>query len=538
MEFPYSQVLREHLDDEEEEKSDNEDCFFNAHGSAGKGDIPTLMNAITQDPSVLEYQDTQGMTPLTHAVAGEQLETMKLLVKMGASINTQDVQGRTPLSVAAYQGWYAGVVFLLRNGAKQYIADKTGRLPLHAATYASDTRTPLHWAAATGQCACVEILLKLKVDPSPTDCVGGTPLDYAEQSGHRDVIKLLLTHGAKYGTMKPNIKENHQNNADSSSTTAKKGRFGFLSNLFTSKKEKVKTTDSEQLHINTESIDAVGKQVATWSPVEQRALKVLSPIPQAMSRTKNTNKQVDLVGDDLSRNLSLSEQKFKSTTFQKYSPLPSPVAMRRGHSDPTADNSGINLHLPGTSLLRPISKRSAELAAHVETSSQQILAAQRKDKGILNSIQTLTPNHTHATGSLSQGATPHNSPKLAPLRIVRPKISSSSYPPTEKYKPMMYNTSTSEDRSDDEEDRIRSDRPRSKSLQPASDGLVSKSSKKKDSSRELIDPLHIHEKSHRKKKKKNRDRRAVSLEEDKKGLYECGLDEGAAQEKSRMLLTN
>ena len=43
------------------------------------------------------------MTPLGHAVQASRLDSMKLLVKMGAAINTQDKLGRTPLAMAAYQ---------------------------------------------------------------------------------------------------------------------------------------------------------------------------------------------------------------------------------------------------------------------------------------------------------------------------------------------------------------------------------------------------------------------------------------------------
>lgn len=37
-----------------------------------------------------------------HAVSGRQVDTVKLLLKMGANINTQDACGRTSLSVATY----------------------------------------------------------------------------------------------------------------------------------------------------------------------------------------------------------------------------------------------------------------------------------------------------------------------------------------------------------------------------------------------------------------------------------------------------
>lgn len=37
-----------------------------------------------------------------HAVSGRQVDTVKLLLKMGANINTQDACGRTSLSLATY----------------------------------------------------------------------------------------------------------------------------------------------------------------------------------------------------------------------------------------------------------------------------------------------------------------------------------------------------------------------------------------------------------------------------------------------------
>ena len=44
-----------------------------------------------------------GQTPLSCAVLSEKLTCLKLLLKMGADINTQGDQGRTRLSRAAYQ---------------------------------------------------------------------------------------------------------------------------------------------------------------------------------------------------------------------------------------------------------------------------------------------------------------------------------------------------------------------------------------------------------------------------------------------------
>ncbi|EOB01824.1 Ankyrin repeat domain-containing protein 55 [Anas platyrhynchos] len=108
--------------------------------AAANGDVNTLTAVIREDPSILECCDSEGCTPLMHAVSGRQVDTVKLLLKMGANINTQDACGRTSLSVATYLGWLEGCVSLLRNGAKQNIPDKNGRLPLHAATAEPDVR--------------------------------------------------------------------------------------------------------------------------------------------------------------------------------------------------------------------------------------------------------------------------------------------------------------------------------------------------------------------------------------------------------------
>uniref|UniRef100_A0A2K6EMP0 Uncharacterized protein n=1 Tax=Propithecus coquereli TaxID=379532 RepID=A0A2K6EMP0_PROCO len=108
--------------------------------AASNGDVNALTTVIREDPSILECCDSEGCTPLMHAVSGRQVDTVKLLLKMGANINMQDAYGRTSLCLATYLGWLEGCVSLLRNGAKHNIPDKNGRLPLHAATAEPDVR--------------------------------------------------------------------------------------------------------------------------------------------------------------------------------------------------------------------------------------------------------------------------------------------------------------------------------------------------------------------------------------------------------------
>ncbi|NWZ96287.1 ANR55 protein, partial [Nesospiza acunhae] len=184
--------------------------------AAANGDVNTLTAVIREDPSILESCDGEGCTPLMHAVSGRQVDTVKLLLKMGANINTQDACGRTSLSLATYLGWLEGCVSLLRNGAKQNIPDKNGRLPLHAATAEPDVRllslllqqsnlseinhqdnegmTSLHWAAFHNRPQHTQTLLHKGADPTLVDKDFKTALHWAVQSGNRILCSIILDH--------------------------------------------------------------------------------------------------------------------------------------------------------------------------------------------------------------------------------------------------------------------------------------------------------------------------------------------------------
>uniref|UniRef100_A0A8C9N3K5 Ankyrin repeat domain 55 n=1 Tax=Serinus canaria TaxID=9135 RepID=A0A8C9N3K5_SERCA len=184
--------------------------------AAANGDVDTLTAVIREDPSILESCDREGCTPLMHAVSGRQVDTVKLLLKMGANINTQDACGRTSLSLATYLGWLEGCVSLLRNGAKQNIPDKNGRLPLHAATAEPDVRllslllqqsnlseinhqdnegmTSLHWAAFHNRPQHTQTLLHKGADPTLVDKDFKTALHWAVQSGNRILCSIILDH--------------------------------------------------------------------------------------------------------------------------------------------------------------------------------------------------------------------------------------------------------------------------------------------------------------------------------------------------------
>nr|XP_019598522.1 PREDICTED: ankyrin repeat domain-containing protein 55 [Rhinolophus sinicus] len=202
--------------DQQKGDSSEEVDLTMVYQAASNGDVNALTAVIREDPSILECCDSEGCTPLMHAVSGRQVDTVKLLLKMGANINTQDAYGRTSLCLATYLGWLEGCVSLLRNGAKHNIPDKNGRLPLHAATAEPDVRlltvlmqqsnlseinhqdtegmTPLHWAAFHNQPQHTQMLLKKGADPTLVDKDFKTALHWAVQSGNRILCSTILSH--------------------------------------------------------------------------------------------------------------------------------------------------------------------------------------------------------------------------------------------------------------------------------------------------------------------------------------------------------
>ncbi|XP_029861336.1 ankyrin repeat domain-containing protein 55 isoform X6 [Aquila chrysaetos chrysaetos] len=211
MDFSSSSVFDQHKGDAAEEID-----LTVVYQAAANGDVNTLTAVIREDPSILECCDSEGCTPLMHAVSGRQVDTVKLLLKMGANINIQDACGRTSLSLATYLGWLEGCVSLLRNGAKQNIPDKNGRLPLHAATAEPDVRllnvllqqsnlseinhqdnegmTSLHWAAFHNRPQHTQTLLHKGADPTLVDKDFKTALHWAVQSGNRILCSIILDH--------------------------------------------------------------------------------------------------------------------------------------------------------------------------------------------------------------------------------------------------------------------------------------------------------------------------------------------------------
>ncbi|KKP01555.1 hypothetical protein THAR02_06340 [Trichoderma harzianum] len=211
------------------------------HGNAGAQrnlEDMTLLN--------VNAETSDSRTPLLVAVAEQQLDIVKALLKLDADLTSRDGSGRTPLLEAVNLGNAEIFDALLEKGADIDSKDNDGSTALHLVLNADNLTfterliglfndksmldvqdasgsTPLHRAAFHGRKAAVELLLQAKANPNiqsktrrlpihegcddykitlvladagsklnTTDHKGWTPLMQCVYWEHLDVIELLL----------------------------------------------------------------------------------------------------------------------------------------------------------------------------------------------------------------------------------------------------------------------------------------------------------------------------------------------------------
>ncbi|PNP79792.1 hypothetical protein FNYG_06885 [Fusarium nygamai] len=130
---------------------------------------------------LIDSTDERGRTPLHLAIECANEEAVTKLISAGANVNHCESDGRTPLFIAIENNW-DGLATQLAEMASQH-------------TTMPDGRGPLHLAAQTGSVTWMKCLT-LAFPPraiNNRDSRGWTPLLYAVDRGHLDVVKLLLS---------------------------------------------------------------------------------------------------------------------------------------------------------------------------------------------------------------------------------------------------------------------------------------------------------------------------------------------------------
>ncbi|RDB20514.1 Ankyrin repeat protein nuc-2 [Hypsizygus marmoreus] len=129
--------------------------------------------------------DINERTCLHEAAMAGALPLVNLCIEKGVRVDKTDLYGRTALHYASMKGHPAVCQRLLEAGLPANVLDR-------------DNYSPLVYATMKGSVDCVRVLLdEGKVPAEPTMPLGDLiPLSLASQSGHVDVVLLLLQYGA------------------------------------------------------------------------------------------------------------------------------------------------------------------------------------------------------------------------------------------------------------------------------------------------------------------------------------------------------
>lgn len=180
------------------------------------GDVSDVEKILKRDPTAINTQDDEGMTPLAGAVVQEQLDVVRFLLDKGADPNIPNKTGLTSLEHACGRektNALALAKLLLAKGASVNATNVTGFTitPLNWAISSDNTElvkllldhgatigaTFLSTAADRGDVNIAEILIAHGADVNAKDSGGNTALHAAAWAGRDEVIKLLLSKGAE-----------------------------------------------------------------------------------------------------------------------------------------------------------------------------------------------------------------------------------------------------------------------------------------------------------------------------------------------------
>ncbi len=163
-------------------------------------------------PGKAEEFASGSLTPLMFAAREDDLESAKLLVAAGASINATGADGKDALSLAIFDGCYDVASFLVDQHASVNQADAQGFTPLFWAVDRRNMETAPNfpWTVTVDPMPLIRKLLDAGANPnaivnntprarmregSPR-IVFATAFMRAAFAGDLDLVKLLLEHGA------------------------------------------------------------------------------------------------------------------------------------------------------------------------------------------------------------------------------------------------------------------------------------------------------------------------------------------------------
>lgn len=148
-----------------------------------------VLELLLRSGATAALADKEGRIPLHWAAANENPAGLQLLLTemLGngdvTAVSRQDTEQMTPLHFAAFHNYAKNVQALVKGGANLRLADLEGK-------------TALHWAAGSGDAACIKmLLLGDKTLASQADAKRCTPLHVAIGDSNAKGFKELLKSG-------------------------------------------------------------------------------------------------------------------------------------------------------------------------------------------------------------------------------------------------------------------------------------------------------------------------------------------------------
>lgn len=153
--------------------------------AAKQGEVQRVLLMLMEGIDPAYQADSQNRRSALHAAAARGLlEVCYMLVQAGAKLDAQDKTTRTPLFEAIVNNHVEVARYLVQSGACVYHIEEDGY-------------TCLHHAAKQGSLDLVTLLLETgQVDINAQDSGGWTPLIWAAEHKHLEVIRALLNRGA------------------------------------------------------------------------------------------------------------------------------------------------------------------------------------------------------------------------------------------------------------------------------------------------------------------------------------------------------
>ncbi|NIM52206.1 MAG: hypothetical protein GTN78_20895 [Gemmatimonadales bacterium] len=157
---------------------------FNKLGFAVDAGNAEMVRFLLERGADVNAETRYPLSPLANASLGGKTEIVTLLLAAGADVDAGGSYGYEPILLAVLRGHADVVRALLAHGAAVDRVEAWSGRPL------------LHTAAVHGSVDIVTQLLERGAAVDDEDRSGRTPLDYANQYGHRQVANILVGRGA------------------------------------------------------------------------------------------------------------------------------------------------------------------------------------------------------------------------------------------------------------------------------------------------------------------------------------------------------